>query len=75
MHSKAPASPKLQYKYRYRGFWCRGYYVDMAGKNAAYIQDQLKEDKYGEPLAMLRKMEPVHECAGKGLIQVADRPT
>ena len=52
--------PELQYKYRNREFWCRGYYVDTAGKNAAriaaYIQNQLKEDKYGEQLTMLGKM-------------------
>ena len=26
--------PELKYKYRNREFWCRGYYVDTAGKNA-----------------------------------------
>lgn len=26
--------PELQYKYRNREFWCRGYYVDTVGKNA-----------------------------------------
>ena len=25
--------PELKYKYRNREFWCRGYYVDTAGKN------------------------------------------
>ena len=38
----------LKYKYGNRQFWCRGYYVDTAGKNAKkiqeYIQNQLKED-------------------------------
>ena len=38
----------LKYKYGNRHFWCRGYYVDTVGKNAAaiktYIQNQLKED-------------------------------
>ena len=24
--------PELRYKYRNREFWCRGYYVDTAGK-------------------------------------------
>lgn len=37
-------------------FWCRGYYVDTAGKNAKkiqeYIQHQLDEDKAGEQLTM-----------------------
>ena len=37
-------------------FWCRGYYVDTAGKNAKkieeYIRHQLEEDKAGEQLTM-----------------------
>ena len=47
---------ELKYKYRSREFWCRGYYVDTAGKNAKkiqeYIQHQLEEDKAGEQLTM-----------------------
>ena len=43
---------ELQYKYRNREFWCRGYYVDTVGKNetriAEYIKNQLKEDELGE---------------------------
>ncbi|MCI6873606.1 MAG: IS200/IS605 family transposase, partial [Hallerella sp.] len=43
-----------------REFWCRGYYVDTAGKSASkiatYIKNQLEEDKYGEQLTMLGKM-------------------
>ena len=45
---------ELKYKYRNREFWCRGYYVDTAGKNASriteYIQKQLEEDRMGEQL-------------------------
>ena len=48
--------PELKYKYRNREFWCRGYYVDTAGKNAKkiqeYIKHQLDEDKAGEQLTM-----------------------
>ena len=48
--------PELKYKYRNREFWCRGYYVDTAGKNAKkiqeYIQHQLEEDNAGEQLTM-----------------------
>ena len=37
-----------KFRYRIREFWCRGYYVDTAGKNdkkiAEYIRNQLKED-------------------------------
>jgi len=38
-----------QYQYRNREFWCRGYYLDMVGKNAkkiaTYIRNQLREDE------------------------------
>lgn len=48
--------PELRYKYQNREFWCRGYYVDTAGKNAKkieeYIRHQLEEDKAGEQLTM-----------------------
>lgn len=47
-------SGNLKFKYRNREFWCRGYYVDTAGKNAVkikeYIKNQLKEDELGEQL-------------------------
>lgn len=46
----------MKYKYRNRSFWCRGYYVDTAGKNdkviAAYIRNQLKEDELSEQLTL-----------------------
>ena len=46
----------LKFKYRNREFWCRGYYVDTAGKNVKkieeYIRQQLDEDKAGEQLTM-----------------------
>jgi putative transposase len=46
----------LKYKYRSREFWCRGYYVDTAGKDAkkikAYIQNQLKEDQLNGQLTI-----------------------
>lgn len=46
----------MKYKYRNRSFWCRGYYVDTAGKNDVvikkYIENQLKEDKISEQLTM-----------------------
>ena len=47
---------ELKYKYRSREFWCRGYYVDTAGKNAGriaeYIRKQLEEDQMGEQLTI-----------------------
>ena len=46
----------LKFKYRNREFWCRGYYVDTAGKNKAkiqeYIKKQLEEDKLGSQLSL-----------------------
>jgi putative transposase len=51
--------PELKNKYRNQVFWCRGYYVDTAGKNAdrikAYIRQQLEEDKLGEQQSMFGK--------------------
>jgi len=50
---------ELKYKYRSREFWCRGYYVDTAGKNAGriaeYIKKQLEEDKLGEQMVLTEK--------------------
>ena len=47
---------ELQYKYRNREFWCRGYYVDTVGKNetriAEYIKNQRKEDELGEQMTI-----------------------
>ncbi len=44
----------MKFAYRNREFWCRGYYVDTAGKNAKaikeYIKNQLKQDELGEQL-------------------------
>ena len=52
----------LKYKYGNRKFWCRGYFVDTAGKNAKkiaeYIQNQLKEDQVAEQLTMKEYIDP-----------------
>ncbi len=52
--------PELIFKYRNRVFWCRGYYVDTAEKNAKkieeYIRQQIAEDKAGEKLTMMGKL-------------------
>ncbi len=46
---------ELKYKYKNRSFWCKGYYVDTAGKNtrriAEYIKNQLEEDKLSDQLS------------------------
>lgn len=55
----------LRYKYRNREFWCRGYYVDTAGKNTQkikeYIQNQLKDDQMSEQLT-LNNDDPFKGC-------------
>ena len=52
----------LKFKYRNREFWCRGYYVDTAGKNAnkikEYIKNQLKEDEEMTQLSIDFKGDP-----------------
>jgi putative transposase len=44
----------MEYKYKNREFWCRGYYVDTVrnntGKIKQYIEKQLKEDKISAQL-------------------------
>ena len=51
--------PELKFKYRNREFWCRGYYVDTAGKNTKkiqeYIQRQYEIVQQGEQLTMMGK--------------------
>ena len=51
--------PELKFKYRNREFWCRGYYVDTAGKNTKktqeYIKRQYEIDQQGEQLTMMGK--------------------
>ena len=46
----------MKFKYRNREFWCRGYYVDTAGKNDIKIKEyranQLKEDKLMEQMTI-----------------------
>ena len=52
----------MKYKYRNREFWCRGYYVDTAGKNTTkikeYIANQLKEDKLTEQMTITELLDP-----------------
>ncbi len=52
----------LKYKHGNRSFWCRGYYVDTAGKNtkkiAEYIQNQLKEDQVSDQMTMREYVDP-----------------
>lgn len=52
----------LKYKYGSCYFWCRGYYVDTAGKNAKkiqkYIQNQLKEDLEYDQMTLKEYIDP-----------------
>jgi len=52
----------LKYKYGNRSFWCRGYYVDTAGKNAKkiaeYIANQLKEDQVSDQMTLKEYIDP-----------------
>ena len=52
----------LKYKYGNRQFWCRGYYVDTAGKNskkiAEYIRNQLEEEKALDQVKMKEFVDP-----------------
>ena len=52
----------MKYRYGNRQFWCRGYYVDTAGKNTAaikaYIQNQLKEDLEYDQMSLVEYIDP-----------------
>ena len=52
----------LKYKYGNRHFWCRGYYVDTAGKNAKkiqeYIQNQLQNDLEYDQMTLKEYIDP-----------------
>ena len=52
----------MKFAYRNREFWCRGYYVDTAGKNTkaiqAYIQNQLKNDQENDQLSLFDPRDP-----------------
>lgn len=52
----------LKYKYGNRHFWCRGYFVDSVGKNAkkiaAYISNQLMEDKIADQISLKEYIDP-----------------
>ncbi len=52
----------LKYKYGNRHFWCREYYVDTVGKNAAkieeYVRNQLKEDEEYDQMSLKEYIDP-----------------
>ena len=53
---------ELKYKFGNRHFWCGGYYVDTAGRNAKkiqeYIQNQLKEDCEYDQITIKEYIDP-----------------
>ena len=55
----------LKYKYGNRNFWCRGYYVDIVGKNkeriAEYVRNQLQEDIALDQLSLKEYFDPFAE--------------
>ena len=52
----------MKFAYRNREFWCKGYYVDTAGKNAKatkeYIKNQLKQDRESDQLSLFDPRDP-----------------
>ena len=52
----------LKYRYGNRHFWCRGYYVDTAGRNKKaiedYIRKQLMEDISNDQLTLRELVDP-----------------
>lgn len=55
----------LKYKYGNRHFWCRGYYVNIVGRNkeriAQYIREQLQEDIANDQLTLKEYIDPFGE--------------
>ena len=52
----------MKFAYRNREFWCKGYYVDTAGKNTKaikeYIANQLKQDRESDQLSLFDPQDP-----------------
>ena len=52
----------LKYKYGNRHFWCRGYYVDMVGRNEKaiqeYVRNQLQEDIAADQISLKEFSDP-----------------
>ena len=52
----------MKFAYRNREFWCKGYYVDMVGKNTKaikeYIANQIKVDRETYQLALFDPRNP-----------------
>lgn len=50
----------LKYKYGQRNFWCRGYFVDIVGKNETaiknYIRNQIEENYAKNQISLLKNI-------------------
>ena len=66
------AHTNLKYKYGNRSFWCRGYYVDTAGKNTKKIAEALAKATEGdiERIETVRKYGPYAETIEVGQAEV-----
>ncbi|CUY01995.1 IS605/IS200-like transposase [Staphylococcus epidermidis] len=55
----------LKYRYGNRNFWCKGFYVDTAGRNKKvienYIRNQLQEDIVADQISMEKYKIPLQE--------------
>ena len=60
IHIMVSIPPKMSVSNR--EFWCKGYYVDTAGKNTkgikAYIANQLKQDRENNQLSIFDSRDP-----------------
>ena len=52
----------MKFAYGNREFWCKGYYVDMVGKNTKaikeYIENQLKVDRESDQISLYAPRDP-----------------
>ena len=59
----------LKYKYGNRHFWCRGYFVDIVGRNrtavAEYIRNQLQQDIAEDRLGMKEYIDQFMDIKNK----------
>ena len=56
---------ELKYKYRSREFWCRGYYVDTAGKNTSRIQEYIQNQRLADRNCALTRVRRIEGYARK----------
>ncbi|EGO8595845.1 IS200/IS605 family transposase [Enterococcus faecalis] len=56
---------ELKYRYGNRKFWCRGYYVDIVGRNKKQIEEyirnqlhRLREDYVADQLTLFEAVDP-----------------